>query len=95
MHKAKVKCIWWTPDDSSIITAGMDGCLYEWKLKENKEVRILKQECMLTNVVQGSDGTLYTSVEDGRLKVCILFEVFRQFLCADLYLLSLFILFRW
>lgn len=32
-HNAKVRAIHWTPDDSRIITAGVDGAIYDWALK--------------------------------------------------------------
>ncbi|KAJ3089419.1 Cilia- and flagella-associated protein 57 [Quaeritorhiza haematococci] len=32
-HNGKVRSIHWTADDSNIITAGMDGAVYDWALK--------------------------------------------------------------
>ncbi|KAI9344641.1 quinon protein alcohol dehydrogenase-like superfamily [Obelidium mucronatum] len=33
-HNGKVRSIHWSPDDGKIITAGMDGAIYDWALKD-------------------------------------------------------------
>lgn len=33
-HNGKVRSIHWTADDSKIVSAGMDGAIYDWNLKE-------------------------------------------------------------
>ncbi|KAJ3100632.1 Cilia- and flagella-associated protein 57 [Physocladia obscura] len=33
-HNGKVRSIHWSPDDSKIVTAGMDGAIYDWILKD-------------------------------------------------------------
>ncbi|ORY53582.1 WD40 repeat-like protein [Rhizoclosmatium globosum] len=33
-HNGKVRSIHWSPDDSKIVTAGMDGAIYDWVLKD-------------------------------------------------------------
>ena len=35
-HNGKVKSVCWSADDSRIVTAGMDGAVYEWCMKEFK-----------------------------------------------------------
>ncbi|TPX33526.1 hypothetical protein SmJEL517_g03626 [Synchytrium microbalum] len=33
-HSGKVRSVCWSPDDSRIVTAGQDGAVYEWNLRE-------------------------------------------------------------
>ncbi|TPX74759.1 hypothetical protein CcCBS67573_g03970 [Chytriomyces confervae] len=33
-HNGKVRSIHWAPDDTKIVTAGMDGAIYDWALKD-------------------------------------------------------------
>ena len=33
-HNGKVRSVYWTPDDSGLVSSGMDGAVYEWELKE-------------------------------------------------------------
>ena len=33
-HNGKVRSIYWTNDDLKLISAGMDGAIYEWSLKD-------------------------------------------------------------
>ncbi|GBG61790.1 hypothetical protein CBR_g23749 [Chara braunii] len=35
-HNGKVRSVFWTVDDTGLVTAGMDGAVYEWTLKECK-----------------------------------------------------------
>lgn len=35
-HNGKVRSIVWTPDDAKLVSAGMDGAVYEWRLKDLK-----------------------------------------------------------
>lgn len=35
-HNGKVKSIFWSPDDSRLVSAGADGAVYEWKVKDVK-----------------------------------------------------------
>lgn len=37
-HSGKVKSIYWSDDDSSFVSAGLDGIIYEWKLSSNSGV---------------------------------------------------------
>lgn len=46
----QVRTIWWSSDDSTIVTAGVDGAIYEWRVKDYKRLR--------ENV---NKGTVYTS----------------------------------
>jgi WD40 repeat protein len=33
-HNAKVRSLAWSVDDSSLVSAGADGAVYEWRLKD-------------------------------------------------------------
>eukprot|EP00854_Cymbomonas_tetramitiformis_P012413 gene12413-14666_t len=35
-HNGKVRSLFWSPDDTKLVSAGMDGAVYEWKLKDFK-----------------------------------------------------------
>ena len=35
-HNGKVKSLAWLPDDTKLVSAGVDGAVYEWKLKDFK-----------------------------------------------------------
>lgn len=39
-HNGKVRSIYWTPDDSGLVSSGMDGAVYEWELKEGMWVML-------------------------------------------------------
>jgi hypothetical protein len=32
----QVRSLFWSPDDTRVISAGMDGAVYEWKLKVSR-----------------------------------------------------------
>jgi len=32
-HNGKVRSVYWSSDDTKIVSAGLDGAVYEWKLK--------------------------------------------------------------
>ena len=35
-HNGKVKSLAWLPDDTKLVSAGVDGAVYEWRLKDFK-----------------------------------------------------------
>ena len=35
-HNGKVKSVAWLPDDTKLVSAGVDGAVYEWRLKDFK-----------------------------------------------------------
>ena len=65
-----MKSVCWSADDSRMVTAGMDGAVYEWSMKEFKRERehVLKgcaYNCLVTTV----DGkATYAVGSDKKLK---------------------------
>lgn len=35
-HNGKVRSIVWSPDDTKLVSGGMDGAVYEWRIKDLK-----------------------------------------------------------
>ncbi len=35
-HNGKVRSLAWLPDDTKLVSAGVDGAVYEWRLKDFK-----------------------------------------------------------
>ena len=57
-HNGKVRSLHWVPDDSKLVSAGMDGAVYEWKLKDFKREK--------ENVLKGCNYTCVVSTPDAR-----------------------------
>jgi len=57
-HNGKVRSVYWTPDDAKIVSAGMDGAVYEWKMKDFKREK--------ENVLKGCNYTCVISTPDSR-----------------------------
>lgn len=69
VHKAKVRSIAWLADDSSILSAGMDGQVFTTKIKSGEHVAVAKHKCNYTCAVGTSDGRVYAVGSDRHLKV--------------------------
>jgi len=54
----KVRSVAWSHDDCFILTAGVDGAIYEWELKSLKRVR--------ENVIIGCQYSSVVSVKDSQ-----------------------------
>ena len=62
--------IYWTQDDTRLVSAGMDGAVYEWQVKETKRMseNVLKS-CAYTCAVCAPDArTIYAVGSDHKLK---------------------------
>lgn len=59
----QVRSVHWAPDDAHIISAGMDGAVYEWRLKDFKrEKENVLKGCNYTSVLATPDcKTLYAA----------------------------------
>ncbi|KAJ8306471.1 hypothetical protein KUTeg_017016 [Tegillarca granosa] len=56
-HNGKVKSVVWTSDDSKIISAGMDGAVYEWDAFTGKRgAESVDKKCSYTGVAVTPDG---------------------------------------
>lgn len=66
----QVRSLWWEADDSRLVTAGMDGAVYEWRLTDLKrEKEAVLKGCAYSCVVASPDGrTLYATGSDRKLK---------------------------
>lgn len=53
----------WSPDDTHVVSAGMDGAVYEWRLKDFKrEKENVLKGCNYTSVLATPDcKTLYAA----------------------------------
>ena len=40
----QVRSLWWSPDDATLITAGVDGAVYEWRVQEGRRARDFVQK---------------------------------------------------
>ncbi|KAK9830297.1 hypothetical protein WJX72_010857 [[Myrmecia] bisecta] len=69
-HNGKVRSIGWSPDDAKLVSAGVDGAVYEWKLRDFKrEKENVLKGCNYTCVVATPDNhTLYAVGSDKKLK---------------------------
>jgi len=69
-HNGKVKSIYWTQDDTRVVSAGMDGAVYEWQLKDFRRTseNVLKS-CAYTCAVCTADArAIYAVGSDRKLK---------------------------
>ena len=41
---SQVRSLWWSPDDATLITAGVDGAVYEWRVQEGRRARDFVQK---------------------------------------------------
>eukprot|EP00240_Pyramimonas_obovata_P000064 CAMPEP_0118921440 /NCGR_PEP_ID=MMETSP1169-20130426/720_1 /TAXON_ID=36882 /ORGANISM="Pyramimonas obovata, Strain CCMP722" /LENGTH=1196 /DNA_ID=CAMNT_0006862159 /DNA_START=210 /DNA_END=3800 /DNA_ORIENTATION=+ len=55
-HNGKVKSVYWSPDDTKLVSAGMDGAVYEWTLKDFKRNK--------ENVIKGCGYNCVLSTPD-------------------------------
>jgi len=44
MPHYQVQGMWWSSDDTTLITAGIDGAVYEWRVLEGRRVRDFVQK---------------------------------------------------
>eukprot|EP00736_Rhodelphis_marinus_P001057 Rmarinus@m.11291 len=69
-HNGKVRSVFWSPDDTKLFSAGMDGAVYEWRLKDFKrEGENVLKTCNYTCVVCTPDGrSVFAVGSDKKLK---------------------------
>jgi WD40 repeat protein len=69
-HKGKVRSIWWSPDDTYLLTGGMDGCVYQWILRgTDGPKQLTKEECTITCVQGGPEDQVFAAASDSKLKI--------------------------
>lgn len=67
---AQVRSIYWSPDDTKLVSAGMDGAVYEWTMKDCKrEKEHVLKGCNYTCVVSTPDDhSVFAVGSDKKLK---------------------------
>jgi WD40 repeat protein/phage terminase small subunit len=86
-HSGKVRSIYWTSDDSKIVSAGADGAVYEWKVKECKrdgERDNVLKSCQYHSVVCSADArSIFAVGSDKKLKEISDSQTSKEFYCDD------------
>ncbi|KAJ3044625.1 Cilia- and flagella-associated protein 57 [Rhizophlyctis rosea] len=92
-HNGKVRSIYWTNDDAKIVSAGMDGAIYDWALKDltgtggggggsggvKREGESILKSCSYTSAVATADGKAIFAVgSDKTLKEIIDSQIVRE-----------------
>jgi cilia- and flagella-associated protein 57 len=55
-HSGKISTLFWSKDDTRIISAGKDGAVYEWRMNDFKrEKEHVVKGCQYTSVIQTAD----------------------------------------
>eukprot|EP01116_Phalansterium_solitarium_P025006 TRINITY_DN9363_c0_g2_i2.p1 TRINITY_DN9363_c0_g2~~TRINITY_DN9363_c0_g2_i2.p1 ORF type:complete len:870 (+),score=418.23 TRINITY_DN9363_c0_g2_i2:862-3471(+) len=68
-HTGKVKSIFWSNDDSKMVTAGLDGAVYEWNARDGKRVDHIQKTCLYTSAVILDDNkTIFAVGSDKKIK---------------------------
>jgi hypothetical protein len=89
-HNGKVRSIYFTTDDSKIVTAGADGAIYEWSLKDisgyagqgiRRESESILKTCNYSSACMVTDTkTIYAVGSDKTLKEIIDGQITREIL---------------
>ncbi|KAH7276822.1 hypothetical protein KP509_39G023300 [Ceratopteris richardii] len=85
-HSGKVQCVWWSSDDTHMLTAGFDGAIYEWRMKDYKRNRenVLKG-CAYTSVTGTYNTNTFIAVgSDRKLKEMDETQIVKSFNSAAL-----------
>lgn len=71
LHKGKVRALHWSTDDTGLVSAGMDGCVYNWKIRDPNPPKpaASKAKCNYTCVSQTSDGRIVAVGSDRKMKI--------------------------
>ncbi|KAI9091829.1 hypothetical protein DFS34DRAFT_596863 [Phlyctochytrium arcticum] len=80
-HKAKIRSISWSLDDTRLVSCGLDGAVYDWNVRNSKrEAEILINGVVFGQAVCTPDGKLVYAVgNDGILREISDGHVFREF----------------
>uniref|UniRef100_H3GPP5 Uncharacterized protein n=1 Tax=Phytophthora ramorum TaxID=164328 RepID=H3GPP5_PHYRM len=67
-HNGKVRSLFWNADDSSIVSAGLDGAIYHWDLDEAKrEAEFVQKGVSYYSALCNREGTAIYAVGGDRL----------------------------
>ena len=68
-HNGKVRSVFWVADDTRLISAGMDGAVYEWRLKDfRREKENVLKGCNYTCIIAAGDSHSIAIGSDLKLK---------------------------
>ena len=84
-HNGKVRSIAWSADDSKLVSAGVDGAIYEWSIPEFRRLgeNIIKS-CAYTSAIFSPDGkSVYAVGSDRTFKEILESNVIREIPADD------------
>ena len=69
-HNGKVRSVYWVADDTRLVSAGMDGAVYEWRLKDfRREKENVLKGCNYTCIIAAADSqSIFAIGSDLKLK---------------------------
>ena len=68
-HNGKVRSISWLPDDTGFVSAGMDGAIFEWEIKDGSHVQeFIQKGCNYSSAVITQDNKIYAAGSDRTIK---------------------------
>ncbi|TMW62220.1 hypothetical protein Poli38472_009713 [Pythium oligandrum] len=86
-HNGKVRCLYWNQDDSSVISAGMDGAVYQWDLDEAKrDAEFVQKGVPYYSTLCNREGTAIYAVGSDRMLKEIEFpssQLTKEFICES------------
>ncbi|KAJ3142003.1 Cilia- and flagella-associated protein 57, partial [Physocladia obscura] len=66
-HNGKVRSLYWTPNDEIIVSAGSDGAVYSWNVKDAKrDGEYILKNCSYSSAVSSNDGKYLYAVGSDR-----------------------------
>ncbi len=79
-HTALVRCISWSRDDSRVVSAGMDGAVYEWSIQGlNRAEENVIRNVHYSSVTYNSTGSSVVACgDDGRIREIISGNITRE-----------------
>uniref|UniRef100_K3X1G7 Uncharacterized protein n=1 Tax=Globisporangium ultimum (strain ATCC 200006 / CBS 805.95 / DAOM BR144) TaxID=431595 RepID=K3X1G7_GLOUD len=86
-HNGKVRCLYWNSDDSGLISAGMDGAVYQWDLDEAKrEAEFVQKGVPYYSALCNREGTAIYAVGSDKMLKEIEFpssQLTKEFICEN------------
>ncbi|KAI9149781.1 hypothetical protein H9P43_009960 [Blastocladiella emersonii ATCC 22665] len=68
-HNGKVRSLSWSPDDARLVSAGMEGAIYEWNVREmRRDGENILKSCSYTCAVAATEGkSIYAEVAESQV----------------------------